>query len=288
MWLGLACKALRSAVSASKWPPWSPLPVIAEDGAVSEPPSGRFSATCHPRDGGAGIQAALDACEEGGTILLEEGIYDFLFGQCLLINRRVHVFGRGTAILNFTAFTRDSESEEDGFDLHFITCTSSVSLDRVRIVTNTDFDEVVTISIVDGGRLRLQQCEISAEPYAGFYCIRVSGPTARAELLECQISVGVRGIIFDDRSTGFVYGCNITNFLAAGINICDDREGVDPIATPCSIAIARNTFSDCEDCGVYVGGEIDALWTVGEGNVFRNCTQDVLDERFEDLVQDQE
>ena len=39
--------------------------VVAADGAVSEPVSGTFSCTRLPEGGGAGIQAALDACPEG-------------------------------------------------------------------------------------------------------------------------------------------------------------------------------------------------------------------------------
>ena len=78
-------------------PPYSPLPLIALDGTVSEPLSGRFSVICRLEEGGEGIQRAIRDCEEGGCILLREGVYRVTL--TLLLDRRVHFFGRGRAEL---------------------------------------------------------------------------------------------------------------------------------------------------------------------------------------------
>ena len=95
--LSTACKPLHAAVAASKWPPYSPLPHVAPDGTVSEPLSGRFSVECRPEEGREGIQRAILDCEEGGSILLREGVY--IMTRTLLLNRSVHIFGRGRAEL---------------------------------------------------------------------------------------------------------------------------------------------------------------------------------------------
>ena len=125
VWLSAACKALRSAVSSSKWPPWHPSVVVSADGTVSEPLWNHFSAKCSPEGGGAGIQAALDACEEGGAILLEEGVYDVM--RTLRIRRNVHLFGR------FAVELRMQGGGGQGAPLILCTSLETATLDRLRI-----------------------------------------------------------------------------------------------------------------------------------------------------------
>ena len=112
--LALTCRGFRSAAAESWWPV-----VNAATGAVSEPRSGRFWRTLSPGDD---VQGAVDACPEGGCILLGPGNYVLTAGPRrrprsdyesdsesdsearrierragLRLDRDVCVFGRGAA-----------------------------------------------------------------------------------------------------------------------------------------------------------------------------------------------
>ena len=112
--LALTCRGFRSAAAESWWPV-----VNAATGAVSEPRSGRFWRTLSPGDD---VQGAVDACPEGGCILLGPGNYVLTAGPRrrprsdyesdsesdsearridrragLWLDRDVCVFGRGAA-----------------------------------------------------------------------------------------------------------------------------------------------------------------------------------------------
>ena len=64
---------------------------VVDGGVVYEPASGAFDAVLHPEEGG--LQAAVDSCAEGGSVLLLPGIYDLT--EKLSIGRSVHIFARG-------------------------------------------------------------------------------------------------------------------------------------------------------------------------------------------------
>ena len=101
--LSLASRQWRQLVEAH--PAWTALtsqyPVrCLEDGSVSEPPGGRFSAVVRAGDGSwAALEAALSSIPEGGSVLLEEGEHGIPHGRSLSLDRSVSLFGRGRAQL---------------------------------------------------------------------------------------------------------------------------------------------------------------------------------------------
>ena len=67
---------------------------VAADGTVLAPASGAFDVTVAP---GHAVQAAVDACPTGGSVLLLPGTHE---GPLVLTaGKVVHVFGRGSATL---------------------------------------------------------------------------------------------------------------------------------------------------------------------------------------------
>ena len=145
--LSTACKPLHAAVAASKWPPYSPLPLIAADCAVSEPPSGRFSVICWPEEGEVGILRAIHACKKRGSILLRVGIYSVT--DMLRVNRRVHIFGRGRAELKGMAPSFIIKSN-----------SPSATLDQLRIDSQTEsFSHPLDVY---SGNIRVQCCDVSS------------------------------------------------------------------------------------------------------------------------------
>ena len=127
---------------------------VGPDGAVREPASGAFDVTVAP---GENVQAAVDACPAGGSVLLLPGTHD---GPLVLTaGKVVHVFGRGLATLRAaTGTVVTSEAAEGTVDGLIIR----------REVGSAFKNKCVWIN---GGRLRLQACDVtSASP-----CIVIEG-----------------------------------------------------------------------------------------------------------------
>ena len=259
--LSTVCKPLHAAVAASKWPPYSTLPHVAPDGTVSEPLSGRFSITCRPEEGEEGIQRAIDGCEEGGSILLQEGVYPAR--QTLRIARSVHLFGRGRTELRGTVPQQ----------VHLIRSTApSATLDRIRVDNQTrGYSGTLLVST---GALRLQGCGVASRVENGCPSLRASGPSAIADVLGCSFQGGGGdGIMFRDSAAGRVERCDIRDFgLGSGICLWGTGAGASPL-------VARNEVRDCKK-GVRVMPDVGASWSLGEGNVFVNCARgEVVDKR---------
>ena len=253
--LSTACRALRSAVASSKWPPWSPTAHVLPDGTVLEPLSGRFAAICKPEEGGEGIQRAIDACEvDGGAILLEEGEYKLdlalhvdpgsgagvhLFGRgrARLVGRDrrdldrfpalVHITGPcatldGLAIRNFDTILEpsdnDDEEEEDGYV--------------------EDYKSAV-VHVRSPGRVRLQGCHLRTPSIGCDVVWRCSSNASGSsfEIVGGSVRGGKWGIsLTDDDSLASVTGCRIEGCKLAGV--CVSLFGdIRPL-------LARQTHSD--------------------------------------------
>ena len=257
--LSAACKPLHAAVAASKWqPPYSPLPHIAQDGTVSEPLSGRFSVICRPEEGGEGIQRAIANCEEGGAILLLEGVYHVT--RKLLISRSVHIFGRGRVEL------RGSVSR---FQDMIESTSPSATLDRLRIDNQTEAHSCTLV--IASGHLRLQGCDVltrAGNPHAALFA---SGPSTLADVLGCTFrGVGGSCVGFVRGASGRVEGCDIRG-SGKGIGIFLYGAGTSPL-------VSRNTVRDFR-VGMQILHDVDPSWTLDEGNVFTNCAEGVEDQR---------
>ena len=252
-------------MAASKWPPYSPLPFIAPDGTVSEPLSGRFSVICDPVEGEEGIQRAIRDCEEGGSVLLREGAY--LVTRTLLLDRSVHIFGRGKAELR----------GRGAINMILVRPSFSASycLDQLRIDDQTEGDSYTIFGDCGHLRLRLQGCDVFSRAENSRPSLYASGPCTLADVLGCTFrGGGGTGIFFCEGASGRVEACNIQGYSQSGIALWD--AGTSPL-------ISRTTIRDCK-WGVDIGSGVDLAWSLGEGVIFTDCAEgDVNDERFRAL-----
>ena len=246
-------------MAASKWPPYSSLPHVAPNGTVCEPLSGRFSVICRPEEGGEGIQRAIDDCEEGGSILLREGVYHVM--KMLRIDRSVHIFGRGRAELR-GCMPRSSI-------LVLATSDHPATLYRLR-VNNLTQDYSYAICVASGGRLRLQGCNVSSHIQNRFLTIEASGASAVVDILGCTVSGGGAAIGIRDGAAGRIEGCVLQGFTSSSMGIL--------LSSGASPHVARNRIRNFPS-GVRVRSDVDPAWSLGEGNVFESCLDEAEDGR---------
>ena len=144
------CRAAAAAHPTSKWRS----AVRAGPNMVLEPASGTFDVTVAP---GEDVQAAVDRCPPGGCVLLLPGTYD---GPLVLaVGKVVHVFGRGRATLR--------TAEEN-------VLTSSADASTVDgLILRREAGGGANYCVkINGGRLRLQACDITS---ASFVCVGITG-----------------------------------------------------------------------------------------------------------------
>ena len=116
---------------------------VAADGAVSAPSSGTFDVTVSP---GEPVQAAVNGCPAGGSVLLLPGIHD---GPLVIeAGRVVHVFGRGQATL------RTSMGEV------LTSWAATATVDGLTLRREPGGEDNFCVWI-KGGRLRLQACDLT-------------------------------------------------------------------------------------------------------------------------------
>ena len=122
---------------------------------VREPAAGAFDEVVAPDES---IQAAIDRCREGGSILLQPGTYEP--SETLLIAREVHVFGRGLARLR--------ADKGDGV----ASTASAATLDGL-VIERAQASEKKFIGVaIEKGGLRLQNTVVTG----AFKCgVAVSG-----------------------------------------------------------------------------------------------------------------
>ena len=256
--LSVACKALHAAVATSRWPPFSPLALLAEDGSVSEPPSGHFFAVVRPEQGGAGIQAALDACPPDGAILLLAGV--FVVAESLAVHRPVHLFGRGAATL------RGKGADRQPLAI-VMASTSFASLSDVHVACTDEGSYALYVS--NPGRLRLERCEVTSLPHPCSLVV-ADGSRAVLDVVDSKITGACLGVLYLSGATGSVVGCEVAGLTGAGV--CVAKRGSRP-------RIAGNAFRACV-AGVMIDSEVEPAFEVGEGNTFAECkVAGVLDQR---------
>ena len=159
------------------------------DGTVREPPSGAFAVTVPPWQP---LQAAVDRCPVGGSVLLLPGAHE---GPLVLAaNKGVHVFGRGQATLH------TSVGEV------VISAAAMATIDGliVRTGAHTEGDGHYGI-LITAGKLHVQACDVSSLSRSG---ICVQGPTADPFIVGCHVHHGTRaGIALCGGCQGTVKDC---------------------------------------------------------------------------------
>ena len=148
--LACVCKAAAAAAQASKW---RFAARIGRSGAVLEPASGAFDVTVAP---GEGVQAAVERCPPGGSVLLLPGTHA---GPLVLAaDREANVFGRGRAVLIAAGDVVTSRAKKSTLD---------------GLTIRREASSVISHGVdVKGGALRLQACDVTS---ATGTCLRIEG-----------------------------------------------------------------------------------------------------------------
>ena len=243
-----------------------------------EPEPAFFTFTCRPEDGGAGIQAALDSCPEGGSILLLEGTYRI--PEALAFRRGgVALFGRGAAQL-----TGGPSQGPGSSGLVHVCCpppssgspaaaTGPVMLDGVRILNESEASSEALL--LTRGHLRLKRCRLAKR--GGLSCVlRADGCPegangTRLEAFGCRFTGGGVGIWLGEGigRDSRVEGCAIVGAAYAGVEVGE------PALAGC---LSGNAVEGCR-WGVRVCVRREGEpFEVGPGNSFAGCAEgDVLE-----------
>ena len=147
--LACVCANAAEAYRAGRWPR---AVRTKRGGAVLEPASGAFDVTVAP---GEGVQAAVDRCPAGGSVLLLPGTHEGPLA--LAAGQEVHVFGRGQATLRTAA----------GDALTSVAAKATVDGVAIRqeqvVGPGENIVEIDGCGVrIPGGALRLQACDISS------------------------------------------------------------------------------------------------------------------------------
>ena len=157
-----AFKAAADARLASKW---NSAVRVGRSGAVLEPASGAFDMTVAP---GENVQAAVDACPPGGSVLLLPGTHE---GPLVLTaGKVVHVFGRGRATLRASTGAVVT-SEADTSTMDGLVIRREAPHDDEEEEEEWGEGDCVWIK---GGRLRLQACDVTGDAIYS-YCVVIEG-----------------------------------------------------------------------------------------------------------------
>ena len=149
----------------------------------------------------------------------------------------------------------------------------SATLDRLRIDNQTEGNSR-TLFIISG-HLRLHGCAVSSCAENRGWALVASGPSTLADVLGCTFhGGGGSGLHYCNGASGRVEGCDIRGYSKGeGIGISQT------VAT--SFLVSRTTTRDCQEY-VHISLYAPPSWTLGEGNIFTNCTVRegvVVDER---------
>jgi len=152
------------------------------------------------------LQAAINACPQGGSVLMRPGVHAGTFE--LHLHRVVHVFGAGQAIL------RAPESKGASVSALVASNATASTLDGIVFV-DPHAKCSKALVLVRGGSLRVQACDLVA---AEGTCIRIATGTPvieRCTMRDSAIGVDVLGgrnsVIADNTITGMSKGIQVVH-----------------------------------------------------------------------------
>ena len=151
------------------------------------------------------LQAAIDRCLEGGSILLLPGAYE----GGVVLSTKVHLFGRGEATLR-----------RAGGEGPVITSTApTATLDGlvVRLGPHAEGEVGHFGILITTGSLLVRHCDVSSKSRSNI-CVR--GASASPIILACKVHDSSRaGIVFEEGGKGRVEGCDIAGNAIFGVSI---------------------------------------------------------------------
>ena len=151
-----------------------------------------FDVTVSPREP---LQAAIDRCREGGSVLLRPGAHE----GGVVLSKEVHLFGRGEATLRRAA----------GVGPVVTSTAPAATLDGlvVRQGPCAEGEKGHNGIMITAGSLLVRHCDVSSKSWSSIY---VEGASANPTILGCRLHGGTEaGIFFDEGSEGRVEGCDI-------------------------------------------------------------------------------
>jgi parallel beta-helix repeat protein len=178
--------------------------------------------TLHVPKDFATIQAAVDACAEGDTIVVHKGVY----AEAVLVNGKFDLLirGAGKPVIDAT-----------GLDvgLALAGCTSV----EVRGLQVDNADER-NIEVTDSAGIDLNHCEVNVKNVAGSTGIYL-GTTGSAIVHHCHVQGAVLAGIFVDNS----YGVQVDHNVVLGMKSGGWPEAAVRTADATSVFIEHNTLS---------------------------------------------
>ena len=187
-----------------------------------------FDVTVSPRES---LQAAIDRCREGGSILLLPGAYE----GGVVLTKEVHLFGRGEATL------RRAVGEGPVITSTVPAATLDGLIVRVGSHTGDEDDEEEGHCgiLIDAGGLLVRHCDVSSQSLSS---IIIQGASANPTILGCKVHGSKEaGISFESGSKGRVEGCDIVRNGTCGLIV----DGSEPV-------IVANSIHGSKDAGVYM------------------------------------
>ena len=167
-----------------------------------------FDVTVSPREP---LQAALDRCSEGGSVLLRPGASE----GGVVLSKEVHLYGRGEATL------RGAMGEGP-----VVTSTApAATLDGlvVRLGPHEEGEEGHYGILITAGSLLVRHCDVSSKSRSNIF---VRGASANPTILGCKLHGSKElGIEFGGGSKGRVEGCDIAENGSYGLYVY----GAEPV-----------------------------------------------------------
>ena len=212
-----------------------------------------FDVTVSPREP---LQAAIDRCRVGGSILLLPGTYE----GGVVLSKEVHLFGRGEVTLQGVVVDEEGDGEEA-----VITSTApAATLDGlvVRLGPHAEGYYGHLGILITAGSLLVRHCDVSSQSLSS---ICVQGASADSTILGCKVHGSSRsGIIFEEGSKGRVEGCDIVDNNWFGIDSADSEVVI--IAN--NIHLTREYGVRISNCDQSTRLEDNHVWQNGKDGVF--------------------
>ena len=171
------------------------------------------------------VQAAVDRCREGGSILLLPGAYE----GCVILTKEVHVYGRGKATLQTTA--------EEGAVITSVAPAGTLDGLIVRPGPHAEGEWSHCGIFIQAGELLVRNCDVAG-------CISARGFSASPAILGCKVRGGNKaGIDLEECGEVRVGGCDIVGSESCGLCIFKS-----------DAVITSNKIHGSKQSGVLVGG----------------------------------
>lgn len=244
----------------------APVPAPASVPPV-EPPSRAQPAEIVVSADGRGayrsIGEALASATDGDRILVRPGVYD----EALVLDRRVEIAGDGP-------LGRIVVRSGSGSCVRIETEEATVRGLTLRSVAGLQDQGFFAVD-VPGGRLVLEDCDVSSDSLAG---IGIHGSGAQPVVRRCVVRDGAdAGIYAFDGAGGTIEACDVRGNRNIGVAI---TEGASPLLRRCRISEGANAGvvswsggrGTLEECEIFANAQAGVGVSEGGDPILRRCS----------------